>query len=138
MVITDDEALACFKVLIAMANADGKLQADERKSLEAAMLRFDVPGVAALDELLRTEVDVDAELAKLTSSDAKEQLYRSAHFVANADGVSAPEERALLERIEAATNPSEALRSQLASLAPPASRGSAWLDSFRGLFKSKK
>ena len=88
MVITDDEALACFRLLIAMAQADGKLQADERKSLEAAIHRFDVPGVGAIDALLHVEIDVDAELAKITSSDAKEQLYRSAHFVANADGVS--------------------------------------------------
>lgn len=138
MVMTDEEALACFRLLIAMAIADGKLQADERKSLEAAIHRFDVPGVGGMDDLLRMKIDVDAELAKIASGEAKEQLYRSAHFVANADGVSAPEERALLAKIEAVTKPSDALRAQLASLAPPASRGSAWLDSLRGLFRAKK
>jgi tellurite resistance protein len=134
MNITDDEALACLKVLIAMGKADGRLQGDERKALEAAVHRFDVPLGTSLDALLREAIDVDAELAVITSSAAKEQLYRSAHFLANADGVSAPEERVLLARIESATSPSAALRAQLASLAPPPG-GSAWIESLRGLFR---
>lgn len=92
----------------------------------------------SVDELLAADIDVDAELAKVTTTEAKEQLYRSAHFMANADGVAAPEEKALLARIDAALGPSDELRARIASLAPPpSSPASAWLSSLRTFFGSK-
>lgn len=40
MLIDDDEALACLKVLIAVAKADGKVKADEKKSLSPRSAAF--------------------------------------------------------------------------------------------------
>ncbi len=135
MLIDEDEALACVKVLIAVAKADGKLAADERKSIAAAVASLQLPTTLSIDELLASEIDHHAELAKITSSEAKEQLYRSAHFMANADGVSHPRERELLAEIDTAVAPSEALRASIASLAPPPSSGATrWLESLRGFF----
>ncbi|HVJ94747.1 MAG TPA: DUF533 domain-containing protein [Labilithrix sp.] len=136
MSIAEDEALACLKVLVAVAKADGRIRPDERKSLAAAIGGFQLPADTSVEELLSAELEIDVELAKITSAEAKEQVYRSAHFLVNADGTSAPEEHALLARIEAATAPSETLRSQLAGLAPP-TRSVTLLTSLRSWFRSK-
>jgi tellurite resistance protein len=136
MTIAADEALACLNVLIAVAKADGKVKADERKSLAAAISGFELPPDTSVEALLAADIDVAAELAKVASSEAKEQVYRSAHFLANADGSSAPEEQALLARIEAATAPSDELRSRLAALAASSARGS-FVDSIRAFFRTK-
>lgn len=137
MPVAEDEALACLNVLIAMAKADGSVTADEKKSLAAALGGFELPSETSVERLLCSPIDVDAELAKITSDDAKVQLYRSAHFLANADGVSAPEERALLTKIDVACAPSAQLRAQLAALAPPPTRGARWVSSLRALFRPK-
>jgi tellurite resistance protein len=137
MLIAEDEALACLKVLVALAKADGKVKADEKKSLAAAISRLELPVGITADGLLAENVDVAAELAKITSPEAREQLYRSAHFMANADGTMAPEESTLLDRIDEVSAPSETLRAQMTTLAPPASGGTSLIDSLLGLFRSK-
>jgi tellurite resistance protein len=137
MPIAEAEAVACVRVLVAMAKADGRVTAEEKKSIAAALDGFDVPGIGSAERLLDEDVDVDVELAVVQSAEAREQLYRSAHFLANADGVSAPSERALLERITTATSPSPELVAQLARLAP-LPRSSAFLDSVRALFRGKR
>lgn len=135
MLIDEDEALASLKVLMAVAKADGRLTPDEKRSLSAAVSSLQLPVSISVDDLLTKEIDVAAELAKIVSTEAKEQLFRSAHFMANADGVSAPEEKALLAQIEATVEPSEELRARMKSLAPPPSSGAtAWLTSLKGFF----
>jgi len=137
MLIAEDEALACLKVLVAIAQADGKVKADEKKSLAAAISSFDLPVGVSVDGLLAEAIDIAGELGKITSAEAREQVYRSAFFLAHADGDAAPEERALLAQIEAATAPSDALRSQMAGLEQSSSRGATLMDSLRALFRSK-
>ncbi|WP_146647551.1 DUF533 domain-containing protein [Labilithrix luteola] len=137
MPIAEEEALACLNVLVAMARADGKIDPAEKKSLAAAIASFDLPPSISADQLLAEKVDVDAELAKIGTSDAREQIYRSAWFLAHADGRSVPEERAILDRIAAVTNPSDALRAQLSNLAPAKGRSSAFVESLRGLFRAR-
>lgn len=139
MPIAEEEALACLNVLVAMARADGKVDPAEKKSLAAAIASFDLPPSVSAEQLLGENVDVDAELAKIETSEAREQIYRSAWFLAHADGRSAAEERAILDRIAAVTNPSEALKAQLANLAPVPTQGrsSAFMESLRGLFRAR-
>jgi tellurite resistance protein len=137
MPIVESEAVASLKILVAIAMADGHVDADERKALSSALVSFELPFALSLESLFAETVDVDAELAKVTSAEGREQLYRSAHFLARADGRASTEEGALLDRVAAATSPSEQLIAELARLAPSPSRRSAFVESLRGLFRSK-
>lgn len=111
--IAEKEALACLRVLVAIARADGTVHNDERKSLAAALESLELPGGATVDSLLAEKPDLEAELAQVTSVDAREQLYRSAYFMAYADGTCTKEEQAMLDRIADATG---ADRNSLAGL----------------------
>jgi uncharacterized protein (DUF697 family) len=113
MAISESEALASLRILVAMARADGTIANDERKSLAAALGSLELPGGTSVEKLLAEEVDVDARLAELVSPEAKEQLYRSAYFMAYADGTCTKDEEKLLERIAAVTKPTAAQRASL-------------------------
>jgi tellurite resistance protein len=112
MPIHSDEANACVKVLVALAKADGRVHADELRSLTAAFSGLDVD-VASLRSLLDENIDVAAEVVKITSAEGREQTYRSAYFLAYADGECSASERAILEVIAAATVPSDEQRASL-------------------------
>lgn len=114
--IADAEALACLKILVAVARADGTVHHDERKSLAAALEGFQLPAGTSVESLLAEKVDVDAELALLRSAEAREQVYRSAYFMAFADGSCTKEEQALLDRIAEATGVTPEQRSSLDGL----------------------
>lgn len=111
--IAEKEALACLRILVAIARADGTVHNDERKSLAAALESLELPGGVTVDTLLAEKTDLEAELAQITTADAREQLYRSAYFMAYADGTCTKEEQALLDRIAEATG---ADRNSLAGL----------------------
>jgi uncharacterized protein (DUF697 family) len=111
--ITENEALASLRILVAIARADGSIHNDERKSLAAALESLSLPGGMTVEKLLAEDVDVDAQLRELTSAEAREQIYRSAYFMAYADGSCTKEEQALLDRIAAATEPSAEQRTSL-------------------------
>ena len=66
-------------------------------------------GRVTIEKLLAENVDVAAELRELKSPDAREQIYRSAYFMAYADGECTKEEQALLDRIalETQTTPAQ-------------------------------
>ena len=117
MSISDAEALASLRILIAIANADGTVHSDERRSLAAAVeslaLTPSLLGGKTVEQLLAEDIDLDAQLAVLKSPDAREQIYRSAFFMAHADGACTPDEAVLLEKIAAATNTSEESRAAL-------------------------
>ena len=138
MAIEESEAVACLKVLILLAEADGVVDEGERKSLAGAAAAFQMP--ASVDQLLADhDIDLATELAKITSDEAREQLYRSAYFMAHADNTFASEEKAFLEKVAAAVKPSAALRASLESTfaAAPPSKASAFLAGLGGLFKRK-
>ena len=113
MSIDENEALASLRILAAMARADGTVHADERKSLAAALESLELPGGTSVEKLLSEEVDVDAQLCELTTTEAREQIYRSAFFMAHADGTCTKEEAALLEKIAAMTKAPAELREAL-------------------------
>jgi uncharacterized protein (DUF697 family)/tellurite resistance protein len=113
MPIAENEAVASLRILVAIARADGTVHNDERKSLAAALESLELPGGVTIDKLLAEEVDLAAQLRELASSEAREQVYRSAYFMAYADGTCTKEEQALLDRIAAATEVTEETRLSL-------------------------
>jgi tellurite resistance protein len=90
------EKEACLRILLAIARADGVVDEEEERTLAvvAAEVGLSGPSDATLD--------VDAELARVRSPEARELLVRAAHAMANVDGTCAPEELALLRKIHAA------------------------------------
>src|SRR4051812_27428471 len=113
MPIAEDEALASLKILVAMARADGVVHTDERRSLAAALESLELPRGVTVDALLGEDVDVEAELRQLTSPEAREQIFRSAYFMAFADGTCTKDEQLLLDRIAEATDPTAETRTSL-------------------------
>lgn len=90
----DRQSLASFRVLVAVARADGTLTDEEQQALKASLGRHSdiLPG------LLAEDTDVDAELAQLTP-EARKALYQSAFALSYADGNASVQEVNLLKRI---------------------------------------
>jgi uncharacterized protein (DUF697 family)/uncharacterized tellurite resistance protein B-like protein len=129
MTIRDIEAVASLKILAAVARADGTVHNDERKSLAAALESLDLEKPLPVDELLASDnaVDVAAELGRLESPEAREQIYRSAFFMAYADGSCTKEEQALLDLIAAQTGVTPEQRASLERLFVPAAQRTSLL-----------
>ncbi|HSO37274.1 MAG TPA: hypothetical protein VLT33_32330 [Labilithrix sp.] len=127
MTIRETEAIASLKILAAVARADGSIHNDERRSLAAAVELLALEHPVSVEALLADDdgIDVLAELKKLESPEAREQIYRSAFFMAYADGSCTNEEQALLDLIAAETGVTDEQRQSLARLfVPPAQRTS--------------
>lgn len=121
MTIRENEAVASLKILAAIARADGSVHNDERKSLAAALDNLELSQPVKIDELLAdTTIDVKAELAKLESEAAREQIYRSAFFMAHADGTCTKEEQAILDLVAQETNVAPEARQSLERIFTPA------------------
>jgi uncharacterized protein (DUF697 family) len=90
----DPATRAQFRVLVALAQADGRVEASELAALREALVAHD----AELDAWLNEKIDVDAELAVLTANQRK-SLYHSAFALAHADGNAGMAEVNLLRRI---------------------------------------
>lgn len=102
MAISTKEAVASLRLLVSVARADGVLHDEEKKVLESTLdeLWEELPDEANLESFLDEDVDLDEQLGKLKSDDAREEAYRSAYLLAHADGECSSEEQELLERIE--------------------------------------
>ncbi len=87
------ELRASLRVLLAVAQADGDVDYDERHLLSGIGSQLDVR--------LRSDerVDLSASLAALRSDEARELTFRAAVAMANVDGRCSPEEHSLLMRI---------------------------------------
>lgn len=90
----DRKTLASFRVLVAVARADGQLTDDEKKALRGALGKHS----DLIDSLLLEEPKLDEELALLDEADRK-RVYQSAFAVANVDGRASVDEVNLLKRI---------------------------------------
>ncbi|MCS7225754.1 MAG: TerB family tellurite resistance protein [Gloeomargarita sp. SKYB31] len=98
--LTPQEALACIKVLVFMARADGIFRAEEEEILLETCRNLELPADVSLLDLVRQEIDLEAELAKITSPAAREQVYAAALAMACADRNRSVEEREVLARIQ--------------------------------------
>ena len=137
MAISESEASACLEVLVAIMKADGRIDPGERKSLAAALEAFETSGTS-VDALLDAPVDLDAALAKIRSEEAREQTYRSAWFMAHADGSCGQAEADLLAKVEAALAPSPASKARVSQVfAKPQGKAAALLEAVGGLFRKR-
>ncbi|MEN9206637.1 MAG: DUF533 domain-containing protein [Gloeomargarita sp. GMQP_bins_120] len=100
--LSPQEALACIKVLIFMARADGIFRAEEEEILLETCRNLDLPPDVSLLDLVRQDIDLEAELAQITSPAAREQVYAAALAMACADRNRSVEEREVLARIKQA------------------------------------
>jgi uncharacterized protein (DUF697 family) len=98
--------------LVAVAEADGVLLPAEERAIEKALAEADVPGVSLL-RILERPIDLDAELAVLSSEEARRAAFDAAFALAHVDGQSAPAEEALLAKLEAALADARAHRTVL-------------------------
>ncbi len=105
MTIRENEAVASLKILAAIARADGTVHNDERKSLAAAFGGLEIQSMKVDVDALLADAGIDGkkELAVLESPEAREQIYRSAFFMAHADGTCTKEEQEILDVIAAET-----------------------------------
>jgi len=90
------EARAVLRVLHAVASADGRVDEEERRTLNV------VGEQAGMEPGREQVVDVDAELRHIVSPVAQTLTVRAALAIAAVDGRCAPEEHALIARIHAA------------------------------------
>ncbi len=100
MTLPPQEALAGVKVLIFMARADGIFRAEEEEILLETCETLGLPPEVSLLELVREDIDLEAELAHITTPAAREQVYAAALALACADRNRSPEEREVLTRIK--------------------------------------
>ncbi len=98
----NQEVLAGIKVLVALAQADGTVHDDERLAIENALEGVELPAGTTAETLLASKIDVEAELAKVTTDDAKKRTYEAACALVYIDGQVSREERELLRKIEEA------------------------------------
>jgi uncharacterized protein (DUF697 family)/uncharacterized tellurite resistance protein B-like protein len=96
---TESEALASLRILVAVAKADGTVHPAEREALEAALEGVTLPAGATLQSLLDEAPDVAAQIAAITADKTREETYRSAFAMANADGEASPAELAVLDQL---------------------------------------
>jgi uncharacterized protein (DUF697 family) len=90
----DRNSLAKFRILVAVARADGRLDPTEQQALASALGRH----ADLLPRLLAEDIDVDEELLLLANDDRR-RVYQSAFALAYADGEASYAEVAFLKRI---------------------------------------
>ena len=89
------EAEASFRILVAIARADGHVAVDEERAL-AILARFD----SAKD--LGAQIDLAREAARIRSPDVRRSTFDAALAMASIDGKCTPEEHALLTQLRTA------------------------------------
>lgn len=92
----DRKTLAGLRCLVAVAKADGVLDATERAEIAGAFSGH----IDALDQVLSSSIDLEAEIAVLADDDAyRRRVYRAAFAVAYADGKATMDEVNALKKI---------------------------------------
>lgn len=96
MSISEAEAVAGLRILVAIAKADGTIHDDERAALGSALEGLKLPDGTTVDDLLAEPVDMERVLGVVKSPAAREEIYDSAYGMANADGKCTADEQHLL------------------------------------------
>jgi uncharacterized protein (DUF697 family) len=85
---------AKFRILVAVAHADGEFTPEEEEVLKGALGKH----ADILPDLLGQQIDVDAEIAKL-DEEQRRQVYQSAFALAYADGHAQTFEVSILKKL---------------------------------------
>jgi len=91
------ESLAALRILVAVAQADGKLAAEEKDTIANALGGVDLPEGVTVDTLLSEAVDVATQAASVTTPELRDQTFRAAWAVAYADKEAHPSEVKILD-----------------------------------------
>jgi uncharacterized protein (DUF697 family) len=102
MTLTENEALASLKLLVAVAKADGQFTSAERSTLEDALSHAKLPAGVTVQGLIDGTYDLDSLLREVTSQKARDAAFGACLTMAHAHRVPAPQARIVLERIEKA------------------------------------
>jgi len=102
MAVNESEALACMKLVVCLAKADGSLAPEERGVFEDTMRDLHLPKGTTAQGLLDGKYDAAALIAEITSKDARDAAFQSCFAMAYADRTCLPEEQAILNQIEKA------------------------------------
>ena len=100
MAITETEAVAGLRILVAIAKADGTIHDEERAALSAALDGVKPRTGTPVDSLLAETVNIEQELGAILGSQARDDIYQSAYGMAHADGTCSKEEQLLLDQIK--------------------------------------
>lgn len=96
MSMTEREAVAGLRLLVAVARADGAVNVHERNALATAL---EGRSGLSVDQLIDDAFDLEEEIAALRHLDAKHATFRTCLALASADGAASAEERQLLDHI---------------------------------------
>ncbi|UFP93287.1 TerB family tellurite resistance protein [Gloeobacter morelensis] len=102
MKITQPEALACLKIMVRVAMADGYLKEDERLAIGLASRSMGLRDELSIETLMVKEDSLEELLVKVQSPEARTALLKAAASMSAVDGERSPEEQAMLDQIEAA------------------------------------
>lgn len=100
--MTEQEALAGLRILVAVARADGTLDERERDALARALAEFSPATAPPLARILAEPVDFDAACAAITSPAARRAVFAAAVAMSLIDQRDSDEERRLIDRLRAA------------------------------------
>jgi uncharacterized protein (DUF697 family)/uncharacterized tellurite resistance protein B-like protein len=98
----NEEILASIRVLVAIARADGTIHPNERAAVENAIGDAVLPGNVKLQTLLDENVDVAAQLARITTPEVRARTYEAACAMVYVDGDADTAEKRILEQIRSA------------------------------------
>jgi uncharacterized protein (DUF697 family)/uncharacterized tellurite resistance protein B-like protein len=96
MAMTEEQAVACLRLLFAVAQADGEIAPAERRQLEAALAELPLRALS-VDVLVAQPVDLEAQFRLLDSQEAKDSAWHAMYTMAWADGHCVPLEQAVLD-----------------------------------------
>jgi uncharacterized protein (DUF697 family)/uncharacterized tellurite resistance protein B-like protein len=102
MPIHQDEALACLKLVVCVAKADGRLAPEEEQVLRESIESMNLPAGTTAKTLLAGNYEVDALVKEIKSQDARDAAYSACYAMAYADAEYHPSEQAILEKMEKA------------------------------------
>ncbi len=102
MPVTEKEALAGLKLLVAVAKADGALSYEEKSILEEALKGAKFAGGATSQSLIEGDYDVDALVREVASQEARDATFGACIAMAYANRECLPQEQAILDKIEKA------------------------------------
>lgn len=99
MPMTEREALACLRMIVCMAQIDGKVTDEEKAVLEDVLTGIRLPAGVTADTMLNEDVNLDVQLRQITSELGREQACLAAYSMAYADRECTADEKRLLRRI---------------------------------------
>ncbi|NUP11166.1 MAG: hypothetical protein HOW73_34405 [Polyangiaceae bacterium] len=104
------EALAAIRIVGAVAQADGKIEAAEADALRRALADWQpkLPDGTDIHRLLAEPVDLDQELANVTSAIGRRAVFETAIAMSLADGSANAAENKVLSRIRESFSNTEA------------------------------